>query len=224
MKEREIGLDALRGLAVFFMLVFHLAVDLEDFFGFRIGYRQGAWQLLRCAIAAAFLLVSGYAAGAGLNRHIVKNGCKLLAAALVVSVSTYFFDEHTYVRFGILHLLACATLLTLFFQRLSSVQLFFLAIIFLVLGNYLENISVTTELLLPLGLTPEKFLTLDYYPLLPWLAVFLGGIILGRNKKLPASEKSCICLRVLAFVGRHALFIYLVHQPLFLLSLTLLLG
>ena len=224
MKKRYLLLDALRGLAVLLMLVFHLAVDLEDFFGFAVGYRHGGWKVLNYIIVLLFLLISGYAAGAGLNRHSLKNGVKLFAAAILVTAATYFFDSASYVRFGILHLLACAMLLTPFFLARSSAFLAFLAVIFLVLGYFATFFSVQTNLLLPFGIMPETFYSIDYYPLLPWLAIFICGILLGRRVELPLLEEGSVIWEGLAFLGRQALFIYLIHQPLFLLFLTLLLG
>jgi uncharacterized membrane protein len=79
MKKRQLSLDALRGLAVILMFVFHLAVDLEDFFGFAIGYRQGLWRALNYLIVFLFLLVAGFAVGSGLNRRSLnRRGPKFL--------------------------------------------------------------------------------------------------------------------------------------------------
>ena len=224
MKKRYILLDALRGLAVMLMFIFHLAVDLQDFYGFNIGYRQGLWYVLNQAIVIIFLLVSGYATGSGLNKNTLRNGLKLLAAACIVSAATYFFDSHSYVRFGILHLLACAMLLAPLFLRLSNILLFVLSLFFVILGSYAKTVIVSTSILLPFGIMPDGFYSIDYYPLLPWLAIFIWGIVLGRKLELPDKDYDNSILQPLAFMGRHALLLYLVHQPLFLLFLHLLIG
>lgn len=224
MNNRYLLLDALRGLAVLLMLVFHLAVDLEDFFGYNIGYRYGFWYLLNQIIVIIFLVVAGYSVGSGINRHLWKNGFKLLVAAFLVSLATYFFDKTTYIRFGILHFLACAMFLSPALGKLNNYLLLGLSLVLIFFGSYLQGISISTSLLLPFGITPNGFQSLDYYPLLPWLSVFIWGLLAGRSLKLPDTDYDSDFARGFAFVGRHALVIYLVHQPLFLLSLTLVIG
>ena len=69
--------------------------------------------------------------------------------------------------------------------------------------------------LFPLGLHPLIFASADYYPLLPWIFLFLAGYWLGEaflQRRVPE-----FCYRehlpALGWIGRHALIIYLVHQP-----------
>jgi uncharacterized membrane protein len=64
----------------------------------------------------------------------------------------------------------------------------------------------------------------DYYPVLPWFGVALLGVWAGhllypggrRRFPLPAraaQASGVFPLRQLAFLGRHSLLFYLVHQP-----------
>ncbi len=221
--RRALFLDALRGLAVLMMIVFHLAVDLEDFYDWPIGYRAGAWEVFRILIVTLFLGVSGWAAGAGLAKRHTRSGLKLLAAAILVSAATYVFDRESYVRFGILHFIAVATLLLPFFDRLPDGLLVVLAAGAVAAGRYFSALSVDTPWLLPLGIVPRGFSSMDYYPLLPWLALFIAGILAGRRLGVPDMRKGRLT-EGLACVGRYSLFIYLVHQPLLLLSLQWLAG
>jgi uncharacterized membrane protein len=75
--------------------------------------------------------------------------------------------------------------------------------------------------LLVLGVPPEGEAGVDWYPLLPWLAPVLLGLAAGRalypqgrrgpwGRWLPTPRAA----RRLGAPGRHALPIYLVHQPL----------
>lgn len=74
------------------------------------------------------------------------------------------------------------------------------------------------------GFTTPDFASADYFPLLPWFFVFLLGTWAGRYVKagrLPQWFYTTKAPR-LALVGRHALLLYVLHQPL-LYALTMLL-
>jgi uncharacterized membrane protein len=84
------------------------------------------------------------------------------------------------------------------------------------LALHLPNVLYTTNWLAPLGIYSSTFSSSDYFPLFPWLFVFLAGTFLGRfaaAEKFPQfTYKSHI--PPLSFMGRHALIIYIVHQPI----------
>jgi uncharacterized membrane protein len=73
---------------------------------------------------------------------------------------------------------------------------------------------------MPLGLVPPSFSTSDYFPLLPNLGWFLLGAVMGRTiyrKKqtlLPFVSPKNPIVRFFSFLGRHSLWIYLLHQPI----------
>jgi uncharacterized membrane protein len=216
-------LDAARGLAVLLMMIFHLAVDLEDFFGCATGYRYGSWQALRYFTVVLFISVSGWTAGANANGRVRRGALKALSGALLVSAATYIFLGEGYVRFGILHFLGCALLLAPFLRERSNFFLFLLSVFSLLLGA--PEISADTSLLLPFGVLPHGFYSADYYPLFPWLSVFVAGLAAGR-RSAPLKARPCgnFAVKAAAFLGRRAFLIYLAHQPLFLLCLYAIMG
>ena len=64
--------------------------------------------------------------------------------------------------------------------------------------------------------------TEDYVPLLPWFGVLLLGLFFGNafylsRKGAPAAPPPLAA--PIAFVGRHTLFVYLVHQPVLIATL-----
>jgi uncharacterized membrane protein len=75
----------------------------------------------------------------------------------------------------------------------------------------------------------DRFMV-DWYPLVPWFGFALVGVFFGltlypggnRAVRLPELAQA-LPIRGLAFLGRHSLPIYLVHQPI-LLGLLILLG
>ena len=81
-----------------------------------------------------------------------------------------------------------------------------------------------------LGLAQRGVYMSDYYPLVPWSGLVLVGISAGytlyrqgiRRFTLPDYSNITV-VRMLSFLGRHSLVIYLIHQPI-LLALLIGLG
>ena len=87
-----------------------------------------------------------------------------------------------------------------------------------------DGVTTQTPQLWLFGFTTPDFASADYFPLLPWFFVFLLGTWAGRYVKagrLPQWFYTAKAPR-LALVGRHALVLYVLHQPL-LYALTMLL-
>ena len=80
---------------------------------------------------------------------------------------------------------------------------------------------------IPLGLYPKGFYSLDYFPIVPWLAVMLSGTVLSdllypngkRSFRLGESKNSIV--NVFETLGRHSLLIYVVHIPIIYVIWTL---
>ena len=112
-----------------------------------------------------------------------------------------------------------------FKERLPVWALAVLGVGFVALGVWFESFCIPVNFLFPLGLRAQGFYCGgDYFPLLPWFFVFLLGTWAGRYVKagrLPQWFYTAKAPR-LALVGRHALLLYVLHQPL-LYALTMLL-
>jgi uncharacterized membrane protein len=219
MKERIWEIDYFRGIAIFLMVIFHLIVDLKDFHGFQVEYLSGFWYYEGKFSAVLFIFLAGVSST--LNQRATKHGVKVLAAGLLVTGVTFLFNSETYVRFGILHFLGVSILLAPILRKLSSVKLTVLAALLLVLPVWTDALTVGSGLLLPIGITPASFTSMDYYPLVPWLGVFITGMVLGQ--RWYAHKKSLLPQRrrlsKIAWLGRHSLILYLVHQPILLAML-----
>ena len=74
-----------------------------------------------------------------------------------------------------------------------------------------------------LGFPGPTFASGDYYPPLPYTLLYLAGVCIGRLVALrgePTWLERLSC-RPLEWVGRHALPVYVLHQPV-LLAITML--
>jgi uncharacterized membrane protein len=75
---------------------------------------------------------------------------------------------------------------------------------------------VQTRWLWPFGFLYPGFSSADYFPLLPWLFLFLFGAWLG-GRVTGGGGPDWLRVKVppaLTWPGRHSLLLYLVHQPI----------
>lgn len=221
--QRYHWLDVARGVALVAMAVYHFCWNLELF-----GYLEpgsagsGGLKLFARSIASSFLVLVGIsltlAHTHGISwRPFWTRWLKVAAAALVITVATYFATPGAYIYFGILHHIALASLLGLAFIR-APVWVLALA----VLGVFALNYSVSlpafdTRLLAWTGLFAVPPRSNDFVPVLPWFAAVLIGMMAGRvilAKGVSLGDMNPKGrLRPLNVIGRHSLLFYLVHQP-----------
>ena len=238
-EHRYPEIDLLRSVAILGMVLYHTTYDLSAFYEWDIDPLSGGWWLFARTTAVLFLLVSGAsntianarAQNAGGKTAVWKRTkerfLQIATAALLVTLSTYVFDPGTFIRFGILHCIAVSVFLLPIFQRCRTWNAL-LGIMIIVLGNIMTGITADTSLLLPLGILPPHFSSLDYFPLLPWFGVVLLGSAIADflyvHKEFPGVPLPS-SLTVLSFwISRFSLMIYLVHQPVILLLLMVTLG
>ncbi|WP_159446250.1 heparan-alpha-glucosaminide N-acetyltransferase [Desulfonispora thiosulfatigenes] len=214
-------IDFLRGIALVLMIYYHLCFDLVEFYDYSLNYEGGLIYLLGKLSSTLFIILAGISSSLSKNNY--KRSIKILGFALIITIATYIFDPETYIRFGILHLLGLSIFLSTFFIKLSKYTLLILGLLITLIGYYFKNITMSSNLLFPLGLINDNYISLDYFPLFPYFGVFLLGMFLG--KILYQQKRSIINLNLnieaISYLGRHSLLIYLVHQPLLLAFLYL---
>ena len=85
----------------------------------------------------------------------------------------------------------------------------------------LSGVVVTTSLLIPVGIRPRGFASADYYPLVPYLAVFILGVLV--YKLYYYKKQSLFGFRiehpVITTMSKSSLMIYLVHQPVIIAAI-----
>jgi uncharacterized membrane protein len=229
--DRFWEVDFLRGIAIILMVLFHLAYDLNYFGVYEVELASGFWFYLGRSTASLFLLLVGVSLTLSHSRavivgqedrfriHLLKRSLWILCLAMGVTLATYLFIGEGFIVFGVLHLIGISLLLAYPFLRLHGVNFIF-GLLFILLGLYLQSLSVDFPWLLWLGLTPWNFSTVDYFPLFPWFGVILMGVAFGdflyrdytRRIRLPDLAGTPLVKR-LAFLGRNSLAIYIAHQP-----------
>ncbi len=154
------------------------------------------------------------------HRKFIQRLTKIIAAALLVSVVTWFVFPDSFVSFGILHCIAAASLLSLAFVRLPWPAAALAGTAIFVAGVLIESPALDSVNGW-LGLGEIIPLTNDWRPLFPWAGAMLAGLALGQYA-LPRGWFSGgtswngdnAPVRLLALAGRYSLSIYLIHQPL----------
>jgi len=226
---RLAALDAARGLALLAMFVFHLVWDFA-FFGLIAETipSEPAFRGFGHAIAASFIGLSGIglalAARDGLaTASALKRIGVIAAAAALVSLATYAIFPDAFVFFGILHVIALASLCALPLLTQPAWLVAALAALALALPLILSAPAFDAPAFWWLGLGTIEPRSNDWRPFLPWFGVMLTGVLMGRlilarglpgflQKWHPASPLS----RALVFGGRRSLSVYLIHQPIFI--------
>jgi uncharacterized membrane protein len=163
----------------------------------------------------------------GILRKYARRGIGLILCGVVISAVTAPLLGSTWIRFGILHMIGVSILLLPFFAPLREGNAL-LTIVILLVSGIVTGLPADSNLLLPLGLTPPGFSSVDYFPLFPWFAVVLLGAALGNlfyvRNLLHVHLPDRTITRLITAPGRYALIIYLVHQPILLGILWIFLG
>lgn len=232
-------IDAARGVAILAMIVYHAVWDLGYFRLTSIDAEDDPlWRWFAHIIAGTFLALVGIglvlATRNGFRpRRYLRRLAIIVAAALLVTIGTYWIFPESFVFFGILHCIAAASVLALPFLRLPVWLTAIAAAVCLAAPQFLAHPFFDAPGWWWLGLSTVSPATVDYVPVLPWFGVTLAGIVAARLTLTWRDESLWSRWQPHAFpgrglvkAGRWSLPIYLVHQPVlfglaYLLSTTL---
>ncbi|WP_422037427.1 heparan-alpha-glucosaminide N-acetyltransferase [Roseibium sp.] len=224
--KRLAVLDVARGLAVIAMVIYHFSWDLY-WFGFvdwPVAEGHG-WKTFAGTIAGSFLFLAGVSLDLAHHetirwRSFWRRFFLIAAAAACVTLVTYFTFAGSFVRFGILHCIAAASLVALPFVGRPFWIALTAGVFLLTLPLWASSPAFDGQIWLWTGLGTPEFGSVDYVPLAPWAGVTLTGLALSRAfrqfgawARLGRFSFSGTIGRSTTFLGRHSLSIYLLHQP-----------
>ncbi len=239
LNERFWEVDSLRGLAVVCMICYHFMFDLAFFGIISLDVSSGLLWFFARITASTFIFLMGVSltlsssrsklSGSYLHKSLFKKylqrGFRIFLLGLLITIITWIFIPQEFIIFGILHFIGISIILAYPFLKRKYLNLVAgLSIIFI--GIYLQTLSFNFNWLMWLGLVPNSLNTVDYFPIFPWfglvlLGIFFGGILYKNYKrqfKLPDLSNNYF-IKGSAFLGRHSLVIYLIHQPLIIVVL-----
>ena len=223
-------LDITRGICVLAMIAYHFCWDL-GYFGF-IDLKlitQGFGLFIAQLIGLSFIIIAGISSrllslSDSFKQKFLKRILKLLVISTIISTATFILNRNSFIFFGILHFLSVCSLISLILIYIKSS--FHLLLIFLC-AAIISTSGVTFNLPLMLswlGFNKQIPATNDFYPLFPWITFYFFGFWLGKiiyekiNQRANGFSMSIneinIFLRFFEFMGRKALVIYILHQPI----------
>jgi uncharacterized membrane protein len=227
------AVDALRGLAMVWMTVFHFSFDLnqlgyikQDF------YRDPVWTWQRTLILSLFLFCAGMGQAIAVAQgqswpRFWRRWAQVLGSALLVTAGSWLMYPQSFIYFGVLHGIALMLIIVRLTARWGR-WLWLLGALAIAI-KFVAYYALQTGALAPyadlfnapqlnwLGLITRKPITEDYVPLIPWLGVMWWGAATGAwlsgqgagrlSGHLPAA------VAPLAKLGRWSLSYYMLHQP-----------
>ena len=228
--QRFNSIDALRGVAIVWMTLFHFSFDLNQYGYIRQNfYTDPFWTVQRAMIVSLFLFCAGLGQAIAVQQgqsmpRFWKRWVQVAACALLVTAGSYMMYPKTFIYFGVLHGIAAMLLIVRFSANwgrwlwLAGISAFAM---FLVAPYVHSSWAGTGFLNEPpfnwLGFISRKPVTEDYVPLLPWLGVIWWGMATGQwllarrpqwiSRSIPAVASP------LAWLGRWSLSWYMLHQP-----------
>lgn len=213
--QRASFLDAYRGVAVMLMIAFHFCWNLKAFGYLQYSLQDPFWVLFRYIILALFLSAVGWSSYLAIQarqpfKRYILNLSKIGFAAMIISLGSYLASPEQWIFFGILHFIFLAAIIV----RPFAVRPIFSCTVgvFIVFSTYLNPWFEASEIrtwFTDIG-APKR--TLDYISPLPWLGIVLIGPIFGYFKIEQLTLPKWLGIKLIVFLGRYALPVYLMHQ------------
>lgn len=239
--KRYALLDIIRGITLISMIVYHTIWDMVYIFDVDwLWFESTAAYVWQQSICWCFILLSGFCWSLG--KHKLKRGLIVFIAGALVSIVTIIVIPEESILFGVLTFLGTAMLLFIPLNFVLKhcnpwIGAIVSAILFFITRNIneralgFEGIHITDlpetiyqgNLATFCGFTERGFYSTDYFSLLPWLFLFAVGYFLYgifQRKELFSVLEKGKC-EFLEKFGKHSLLIYMLHQPLVYLILTL---
>ncbi len=219
-----------------------LGIDPEYTYSF--GYHVFG-QLVR----GTFIFLSGYCAFMGkktLKRGLIVSAAGLVITASTVLAGIMTKGGFIPIYFGVLTLIGASMLLSVPFRKIvnkKNAPVFFFACLlcfFLTIHMYAGYAGIYGHPLFYypdflykaknpvlamvtafIGFPNATFQSSDYFPLIPWFFLFMSGFSLygWAGEKINSLKIMKIRIEPVTFLGRYSLWVYLIHQPVFLVIL-----
>lgn len=235
MKCRYVWIDNIRAVAMISMIIYHAVWDLVYLYGVKWAWYEGFFsKIWQQSICWTFILLSGFCWS--FSRNPWKQGIYVSAAGAAVMAVTAVFSYESRVVFGVLTMIGAAALVMIpcrkLFRRIAPQYGAFLS--FLLFGvtygvneGFLGFFRIKL-IELPeewyrnlftafLGFPERSFFSTDYFSFLPWIFLYAAGYFLYRiwekEKVIPARWLNRE-IPFLTALGKRALLLYLIHQPI----------
>ena len=215
------------------MVFYHTVWDIVNLFGVSADWFSPTFDyILQRSTCIAFLMLSGFCSQIG--SHPYKRALILIGASTLIFAVTVIFMPTNLIIFGVLTLLGvCAALIVPLEKLLRHVNAYLGFGIFTTLylltewinygflglpgfGFYLPRWLYAGYVTAFFGFPHEGFFSADYFPIFPWIFVFImvyfAYRIFSESNLLRLLKSPRI--KPLEWIGRNTLIIYMIHQPI----------
>lgn len=244
-RSRFAAVDALRGVAIVWMTAFHFCFDLNYFGYWRQNfYADPLWTWQRTAIVSLFLFCAGLGQAIGTRQaqswqRFWRRWAQVAGCALLVTAGSYWMFPKSFIYFGVLHGIAVMLIVVRLLAPWGRRHPIFLCLLgaLAIAAKFIAAYVMAATALSPfaeifngralnwLGLITRLPITEDYVPIFPWLGVMLWGLACGQwlLARRPRRLAMAVPPRAtwLAWMGRHSLPWYMLHQLVLLGALAL---
>ncbi len=232
-------LDALRGVAIVWMTIYHFCFDLNHFGWIKQNfYHDPFWTWQRTAIVSLFLLCAGAGQAVALQQgqtwqRFCKRWAQVAACALLVSISSYIMYPKSWIYFGVLHGIAVMLIIVRLTAHWGAWlwPLGLLAVASKFIANYAISMRANLQFFNEagfniLGWISKLPVTEDFVPIFPWLGLMWWGVAaaqwLLKHRTLHMTGQIAPSARWLAWLGTWSLAWYMLHQPVIIGLMTVL--
>ena len=238
--KRIVLLDTLRGVSMLYVMFYHIMYDLRFIYSQAtpafITPGNAFFEILHGIFLTILFSVSGVCST--LSRNSLKRGALLYIAGYLITIGTELFMPSELIVFGVLSCFGACMVMTALAEPLikkAGDKSVYFSAVFLLLAFVFRDMAygridlVFTRIdipvlpfrwLYPLGLRGADFASSDYFPLIPFLFLFLAGRCAAKQVT-ELAQKAEMKPGVVEFIGKHSLIFYLAHQPLILLVLEI---
>lgn len=245
-RDRIELLDLLRGAAMLYVMLYHAMYDLKYMYSVSIPYLLTPGNAVFEHIHTFFLWILFAVSGicTGFSRNSLKRGVFLYIIGWLITFGTSVFMPKQLIVFGVISCFgACMSITALIKPLLDKIPWQALLAVSVIMWILLSDFHRSGEInlifaeiklsfpenagyLYPVGIKSRSFKSADYFPIIPFIFMFLAGTALYR----PISERKLpdlfyrIRSGAVGFIGRHSLIFYAAHQPLLILIFDIIFG
>ena len=179
MQKRITIFDTVRGFTMISMAGFHACYDLAYLYDWDMPwFTQTVFQdIWRASISWVFLFIAGWMCT--LSRNNIKRAAKYALAALVVWLATTLVSVDDSVNFGIIYCMAACTgivaLTDPVLKKISARWGMSLCLVLFALTWSIPKTTYPVPYLAWLGFPSPGFISGDYYPIIPFIFMYLAG-------------------------------------------------
>lgn len=224
-------IDFIRGCAIIMMVIFHIFLSFNLFNNANYDLSNGLFKYIGIISRNLFIFLTGvslYLSYKNNNRTDFKKKqfnrlISILIFSIIITILTYIVLPDRYIISGVLHYIFLSLFLLTLFINFFGIKyiyiLFCLSILFFISNQQYYNSSniIVNYLLHLLGLNIFFKSSIDYFPLQKWLWKTIFGFIFAKNiniEKIQNIFPKILIDNIITKIGKHSLFIYILHIPL----------